>query len=237
MKIYPNLAGGLRFYFGLARALIIVFAAFWLSTLTFGPAIRKFFGPGSGLMVTVGEASIPPSATLVGLNSDCAKAGSLALAGLRGSLQVDLLSDDAALVSTLRWTIIPFIAVLVAFTWQLFGSLRAVCTNIGKREAFSEENLRLVRNIGWMLIGYSLAVFAVQLLATYTMGGYLAQHVTMIDLKTGLPLPAGAGPVRLSFPGGQFPGEFGLVAGCLVLLLSEAFRQGLVLKTENDLTV
>jgi hypothetical protein len=34
-----------------------------------------------------------------------------------------------------------------------------------------------------------------------------------------------------------FAGVGGLIIGCLVLMLSEAFRQGLALKTENDLTV
>jgi hypothetical protein len=237
MKIFPNLAGSLRFYFGLTRALIIVFAAFWLVTLTFGPSIRKFFGAGPGLMVAVGEASLQTAPNAVGLSADSASPGSLLLGSLRGSLQIDLLTKDDALLSALRWTVFPSIAVLVAFSWLLFGSLRTLCANIERREVFSENNLRLVRNIGWILIGYNLTGFAVQLLASYVMGGYLSQHVALTGLQTGLQFPGGLGAVRLSFPGGQFPGEIGLVTGGVVLMLSEAFRQGLNLKSENDLTV
>jgi Protein of unknown function (DUF2975) len=38
-------------------------------------------------------------------------------------------------------------------------------------------------------------------------------------------------------PSGLFSAQSGLVTGLLVLVISEAFRQGLALKTENDLTV
>lgn len=237
MKIFPNLAGSLRFYFGLARALVVLFAALWLVTLTFGPSIRKFLGAGPGLMVAVGEASLQTAPNAVGLSADRASPGSLLLGGLRGSLKFDLLTKDDALLSALRWTVFPTIAVLVAFSWLLFGSLRSLCANIEKREVFSENNLRLVRNIGWILIGYNLTGFAVQLLASHVMGGYLSQHVALTGLQTGLQFPGGLGAVRLSFPGGQFPGGIGLVTGGVVLMLSQAFRQGLALKTENDLTV
>jgi len=247
MKIFPNLAGGLRFYFGLARALALVFAAFWFLTLTFSPALKKLFGEDPKLMVSVGEALLQTEANAksmitvgearlqteqnaVTLASDTAKPGSLAVVSLRGSLQADLLSKDAALVAALRWTIYPCIAVFVAFTWLLFSSLRAVCANIDQGEAFSEKNLQVVKRVGLILIASSLAGFAVQLWASHAMGGYLTQHVVFSGIKSG-------GTVHFSLPGGLFPFEGGIVTGFVVLLLTAAFRQGLNLKTENDLTV
>ena len=247
MKIFPNLAGGLRFYFGLARALALVFAAFWFLVLTFSPLLKQLFGDDPKLMVSVGEALLQTKANaksmitvgearlqteqnVVKLASDTAKPGSLAVASLRGSFQADLLSNDAALVAALRWTIYPCIAVFVAFTWMLFGSLRDVCANIDRGEAFSEQNLRVVKRVGLILIASSLAGFAVQLWASHAMGSYLTQHVVFSGINDG-------GTVHFSLPGGLFPFEGGLVTGFLVLLLTEAFRQGLNLKTENDLTV
>ncbi len=237
MKIFPNLAGSLRFYFGLARVLAVLFATFWFVTLTFGPSIRKFFGDGPGLMVSLGEASLLTQPNAVGLSADSAKPGALLLHDLRGALQIDLLTKDAALLSALRWTVYPAVVAFVTFSWLLFGSLRALCANIERREVFSEDNLRLVRNIGWLLIGYSLAVVAVNLLAVHTMGSYLQEHVALTGLKTDGQFPAGLGAVKLSFSSTPFPSELGLVMGCLMLMLCEAFRQGLQIKTENDLTV
>lgn len=236
MKIFPNLAGGLRFYFGLARALIMLFAALWFLVLTFGPLIQKLFVDEPKLMISVGEVSLQADPGAVRLDADSAKPGSLALLNLRGSLEMDLLSKDAALVSALRWTVFPMLAVLVPFAWVLFGSLRKLCTNIDQGEVFSENNLRLVRNIGLILIGYSLSAFVVQVLVSHGMDGYLRQHVALTGIKPALTNPGGTGAVHFS-PAGQFPGEVGLVAGCMILLLSEAFRQGLKLKTESDLTV
>ncbi len=232
MKIFPNLAGGLRFYFGLARALALVFAAFWFLVLTFSPALKQLFGEDPKLMVSVGQVTLPANAHGVGLSSDTAKPGSLAVVSLNGSLQADLLSRDASLVAALRRTIYPCIAVFVAFAWMLFGSLRGVCTNIGQGEAFSEKNLRQVKSVGLIFIGFSLVGFAVQLWAAHIMGGYLSQHVVATGLNVG-----GPGTVHFSLPGGLFPFEGGLVTGFMMLLLTEAFRQGLNLKTENDLTV
>lgn len=230
MKTYPNLAGGLRFYFGLARALALVFAAFWFLALTFSPALKQLFGDDPKLMVSVGEARLQTDTGAVSLASDTAKPGSLAVTSLRGSLQADLLSRDAALVAALRWTIYPCIAVFVAFTWWLFGSLREVCANIDQGEAFSEKNLRVMKRIGLILITSSVAGLVAQLWAAYAMGGYLTQHVVFSGIKNG-------GAVHFSLPGGLFPFESGIVTGFVVLLLTAAFRQGLNLKTENDLTV
>jgi hypothetical protein len=99
---------------------------------------------------------------------------------------------------------------------------------------FSETNLRLVRKIGLISIGYSLTAFAVQLFADHIMDGYLSQHVK----QTGLQISSGNGALHFSLlPSGAYAGEWGLVVGCVVLLLTEAFKQGLNLKTENDLTV
>jgi len=237
MKLFTNLPGSLRVLFGWGRFLVVILAAFWFLTLLFSPWIQRRFTDDPKLIVSVGEVSFKTAPDAIGLKPDQAKPGSLNVVGLRGTLQADLLSDDSALVSALRATMIPAMLAFVTFSWLLFGSLRTVCGNIERGEVFSENNLSLVRNIGWILIGYSLASFGLELWGAHVMDGYFSQHVTVTGLKTDLKFPGGMGALHFNVMSGQlsFPG--GLVTGLLVLMLTEAFRQGLTLKSENDLTV
>lgn len=231
MKLFPNLAGSLRLYFGWARALTLVFSACWILALVFGPLLHPLVGRDAKLMVSVGDVSIHTKQNPLTLSSDVAPAGSLAMNGLRGTFQADLLTDDSALRSALRWTVLPVVFVLAGFAWFLFSALRAICANIERHDIFSESNLNLLRRAGLTIIVSSIVSFALQFFAARVMGGYIAAHVT----ATGLPISQGE--VHFSFPGGIFPSEFGIVTGLVVLLLTQAFRQGLQLKTENDLTV
>ncbi len=237
MKIFTNLPGNLRALFSFLRILTIIMAAFWLLTLTFHTWIQNQFMDEPKLIVTVGEISLPVEPKAVGLISDSAKPGSLGVVGLRGSLQVDLCSKDAELVSALRWTMIPSMVVFFTFAWLLFSALRNVCANIKKREIFSEKNLRLVRGLGATLIAYSLTGIVLQIWASQVMGGYLSQHVVLTGLKSGLRVANGAGAWHFTMPPSLISIQGGLVTGCLVLVVSEAFRQGLTLKTESELTV
>lgn len=239
MKIFTNLPGNLRALFTLLRFMTIALAACWLLMLTFNVWIQKHYVDAPRVTFTFGEGWLQTEPSAVGLRSDTARPGSLGLADLRGMLRVDLSSNDAALVSAFYWSVIPVLTVATAFLWFLFGSLRGMCANIEHGEVFSERNLRLVRRIGWIFIGNSLAGFAVAFWAARVMGGYLSHHVTLTGIKTGLQFPGGAGAVGFTMSSGTIPysGLDGLLIGCLVLMLSEAFRQGLSLKTENDLTV
>jgi hypothetical protein len=235
MKLQPNLAGSLRFYFGLARALCSVFAAFWLLTLILTPWIQKLFVDDPKLMVTVGEVMLRAQPSAVTLSAASVPAGSLGLGTLKGTLQMDLISKDPNLVSTLRWTIFPSTAVFIAFAWAFFGSLRSICANLEKGQIFSDENLQLIRRIGITLLAYAGASLVVKLWATYLMNGYLS-HVAVTGLAVA-PHLASEGGLRFLLPAGFLGIEPCVVAGGFVLLLGRAFRQGLDLKIENDLTV
>lgn len=237
MKIFTNLPGNLRAFFGFLRFTTILMAAFWLLTLTFRTWIQNQFMDDPKLIVTVGHIILPTGHNSVGLSSDSAKSGSLGLVGLRGTLQMDLCSKDAALVSALRWTMIPSMVVMTAFALVLFSTLRNVCANIERGEVFSETNLRLVRNLGVTLIVYSLVVGVLGIWASHVMGVYLSQHVVLTGIQTNLPFPSGMGELNFQLTEGLFSLESGLVTGCLVLVVSEAFRKGLALKTESELTV
>jgi len=238
MRIFPTLAGSLRFYFGVARALAVLFGVFVLFIFTLGPVLHeRLFTDDPKLMIPVGEVSLKTKSTAIGMEAKTAKPGSLSLAELRGSFEADLLTDDPALASALRWTILPSVAVFVALFWLLFSSLRSLCANIERQEIFTDHNLRLLRNTGWMLIAYGAITFVVHLWASHIMGEYLTHHVALTGIPTGAGFADGLGAVRLSYSKGILSVEGSLVAGGLVLMISEAFRRGLALKSENDLTV
>lgn len=228
MKKFTNLSGMLRLLFGTLRILTVVLAAFWLLTLTLNSWIQRQFTDEPKLMVSMGQVLLQVDPDAMRLESDSAKSGSLQFGSLRGNLLVDLSSKDPELVSALRWTVLPALAVFIVFAWVLFSSLRQVCANIEKGEIFSERNLRLVRGIGMALIAYSLAGGAVRLWGAHVMGDYFGQHVMLVGI---------AGTAHFGISPELFSAPGGLVTGLLVLVVSEAFRQGLALKTENELTV
>ncbi len=236
MKILTNLPRLLRGLFGILRVVTIALGFFWLLAVSNSWIIHRFGGE-SKMIVTVGEMSLPAADNKLGLSSDTAKQGSLALHSLRGTLQVDLASQDPALVSALRLTIIPSMAVIIIFSYILCTSLRILCANLECGDVFNEENLRLVRRIGGTLVVSSLACMALGIFGSAVMGNYFRTHVVLTGFAATLPFPSGAMAVQLNLPSGLLTNQGGLLTGCLVLVLAEAFRQGLNLKTENDLTV
>jgi hypothetical protein len=227
MKLFTNLPGSLFFLFGILRTLIVLFAALWLFTLTFAPWIQDWFPDEPKLMVTVGEVLLRVPPDFLALDVDGASTGSLSLSSVRGTLQMDLISNKPTQGSALRWTVFPAMLVFLITAWVTLSSLRSVCANIGRGEVFSEGNLRKVRTVGLTLIAYSFAQLLVGLWSSSVMQGYLTEHVTLVGFR------ATTGVLGVLMPSG-----FGaLITGCLVLVVSEAFRQGLALKTENELTI
>ena len=238
MKTFTNLPGYLRILFGFLRGLTLVLAAFWLLDLTFGAWFQRQFMDDPNLMVTLGEVSLQAAPEALALTSRTTKPPSVELHGLRGQLNLNLLSRDADLVSAARWSLFPAMAAGLAFSWLMFGALRQVCANIERGEIFSEKNLRLVRSIGVMLIAYSFVGGAISLWASHVMGGYLSEHVALTGLGEAIRFPTHGMAFNYTLPSSFLQaGGGGLITGCLVLVISEAFRQGLALKTESDLTV
>ena len=237
MKIFTNLPASLRVLFGFLRLTAILLAVFWLLLVAFGPWLTNRFQSNPNLTISMGEVTLQPNQGALELKSDSAKSGALVLSSLRGTLQMDIGSKDARLVSAVRLTLFPAIMVFAACSWVLFGSLRSVCANIESGEVFSEKNLRLVRRIGATIIAYSLIGGLVWIWSSYVISAYLSQHVVVTGIQNGLQFPAGARALFFNLSPALFSTPGGLITGCLVLVVAEAFRQGLNLKTENDLTV
>ncbi|QYM79134.1 DUF2975 domain-containing protein [Horticoccus luteus] len=234
MKSSINLPRLLRALFAFLRIMTLILAVFWLVTLTYNTWIQHYFG--RHIIATVGEISLPTAPGALNLTSATAPAKSLSLSSVRGTLQVDLASQDPALGSALRLAIIPSMAVLIAFSYVLFTALRDLCGNLARGEVFNDINLRLVRRIGVNLIAYCLVSAGLEIWASFVLGHYFQQHVVLTGLQT--PLPFGsASTLQFHLSPGLITAQGGVLIGCLVLVVAEAFRQGLALKAENDLTV
>ncbi|MFI5357379.1 MAG: hypothetical protein ACHQ4G_08600 [Opitutales bacterium] len=147
MKLFTNLPGSLRFLFGTLRVLTVVFALFWFLTLAFGPWVGNRKSAEPRLMINFGEVVLRDGTVVTAAKSAGAKPAAITVGAVYGALFMDFAGGDAATTSALRWTLLPAMAVLLAFCWLLFGGLRTVCANIERGEVFSERNLRLVR--GW----------------------------------------------------------------------------------------
>lgn len=237
MKLFTNIPGNLRALFGFLRITTILMGTYWVLTFTFNSWIQNRFIDEPKLIVTVGEIALPTAPGAVQLSSDTAKPGSLALGSLRGTLQMDLCSKDPGLVSALRLAILPSMLTVIIFSYAIFTSLRSLCANIEHREVFTDKNLSLVRGIGITFIVYSLVGSGLEIWASHVLGGYFSQHVMLAGLKSDMPFGSNFMALQFTLRPGFLTNQGGLVTGCLFLVVAEAFRQGLKLKTENDLTV
>jgi hypothetical protein len=238
MKLSTNLPGNLRAFFGFLRVLIIVGAAIWAAVLTFDVCFRKaVYGPDSKSVFSLGEIIFQPEPGALALTVEGTDLRALELVGLRGSVRINMLSPESGLVRRAYGILIPSITLFAAGWWFLVNCLRTLSGNIERGEIFTDQNVRLVRRVGLILVWYSFAGFVVTLGGTFIMKGYFEHHVILSGLMPLVSALGGAGPLQFNFPSDYFPGLWGFVTGGLVLMIGEAFRQGLNLKAENDLTV
>ena len=118
----------------------------------------------------------------------------------------------------------------------LFDLLRRLFRNVGRGDSFTRQSVVLVQIIGGTLIVYSLVSAMMVHLFEQAMFVYLANNAVLTVSGRALRLPAPDGG-SFHYGLGLAVGKPAFLAGLLVLALSEVFRQGLVMKTENDLTV
>jgi hypothetical protein len=142
-------------------------------------------------------------------------------------LELNVNSSDPQLAAAARWVLLPRALLTFALSWLLFGLLRKTCARVEHGEIFSEANLRSIRNLGLLLVSWSLADGALELWSNHWIGAYLVGHAAITGLDATMTTESRS----------IFDLFDTLVTGLLVLLLAEAFRQGLALKKENDLTV
>lgn len=224
MKKLFNLPSILRALFGVAQLLTLIAGVLWVAAFLASLAPRT--GPILALRFPDVYLKIP--STQIVIKSPAYSAEDIRVTHLTTGLQLNLNSADRELAAAIRWTLLPHSILGYIFTYLSLGLLRNLCARVEQGAIFSETNLRSIRNLGMLLVSWSLIDGAMQFWSTYRLGGYLAEHAIVTGLNatiTGELAPLN----RLGFGN--------LITGLLVLLLAEAFRQGLALKKENDLTV
>ena len=165
------------------------------------------------------------------------------LNALHGGLGATVQNTDG-LVDLLKHYGLPVLILNALFFTALFDLLRRLFRNVGRGESFTRQTVRLVQIIGFSLLAFSLISAFAEGLFHFALYSYLAQHATIFVSGTAIHLPqpqdfAHGGRHSMSFSSGN-GSMFGsplFFTGLLVLALSEVFRQGLVLKSEHDLTV
>lgn len=154
---------------------------------------------------------------------------------LHGSVAVQMM-DASGLIELLKHFGLPLLILNAAFVSFLFDLLRRLFRNVGRGESFTQSTVRLVQTIGVSLLIFSVVSAVAEGWFHYALFTYLAQHavISISGASFHLPQPAG---FSIGGPGPLVLGKSLFFTGLLVLALSEVFRQGLVLKRENDLTV
>ena len=182
----------------------------------------------------------PVKADFLGQPGSIAFGGSaLALTAFRGGLAVSI-RNAGGLIEMLKHFGLPLILLRIVFFIVVFELLRRLFRNVGRGESFTQPTLRLVQILGVSLLVYSLVSAFVEVWFVHAMYSYVAQNalITISGSPVHLPLHLSQSHGMQITIGNDFP--FGtpiFFSGLLVLALSEVFRQGLVLKRENDLTV
>jgi hypothetical protein len=149
-----------------------------------------------------------------------------------------ILSADRAggLIEVLKHYGLPLAFLNTLFFLVLFDLMRRLFRNVGRGDSFTLQSVRLVQLLGGALIVFSVVSAFSEHWFSEAAFTYLAQHTVITVSGTVLHLPV---PRQHFFPQiGRY--SFGnplFFSGLLVLALSEVFRQGLVLKSEHDLTV
>jgi hypothetical protein len=184
------------------------------------------FGP-----VTVDLLGQPGTVALRPANGD----SDFIVTALRGSV-VLFIQKAGGMIDVLKRYGLPLILMNMIYFAVLFDLLRRLFRNVGRGDSFTLQSVRLVQALGGSLLAFSLVSAFGEHWFNEAAYSYLAQHTVVTVSGTALHLPV---PHGRMFPHvGAFPfGSPVFFSGLLVLALSEVFRQGLALKSENDLTV
>jgi hypothetical protein len=137
--------------------------------------------------------------------------------GLLTILQPEKAAEALAFI---RWPFLLSISCSCILSAAILELFRRLLKSINSRVVFTHANIRNVNGIGIILIASCIAKNVAVAWMVHRMTSFAA----------GLPLEA---PLESS----SYGSGAGIAAGLLVLALAEVFRQGLVLREENALTI
>ena len=129
----------------------------------------------------------------------------------------------------------------LAMLW-LYGGLtiigcdlfRRMFRSVERREAFTPQTVKIVHKIGILLIASAIIGSLFLSFLESDLNRFAAEHIEVQGTVIGAIYEDALGRANILF---GLTGTNGVFVGLMILALGEAFRQGLKLKEENDLTV
>lgn len=217
-----------------SEALIAVGTAFLVIFLLF---IEHF--DGGSMNIHLGEVRLTLPADTYTLRSDTLRGEALQLRDVTADLRLRHPEDISGYLAAVRGPGIATVLFVGAMMFGICELLRRLFKNVSRGDAFTEANVKNLHKIGVMIL---LLTFGGNLLASWTlanMAGYLSEHVEATGIEIDY-TPTNHHRRGLSLYADYFVlniDAVGIFGGLLVLALGEAFRQGLKLREENDLTI
>lgn len=192
--------------------------------------------PGHGVTERLYDLELaPPSGA--GLVDKAAPGADLIVSNVRATISVGQTTGSP----TLRWLLLLRGVeenLLLIASIIVFSQLRKLFDDALADRIFSNQSIRRITTIGWTILVYLLIHSAAISVLDYATAQHLLEHAQVTGFKTEfLPVQSGEGTslffhhLRINIP---FTGIFWALC---TFALAEAFRQGLKLREENDLTI
>jgi hypothetical protein len=202
-----------------------ILAPFELSTpgLRVGPPIYKF------------QFELePPLSSLVYHGTTT---GNVWVTNFRADVLIGQAPTPSTLLNFYRWRATSN-SLLLLMSCAIFSLVRRLFDNVKQGDVFSFRSVQQIRLMGWCFLLYSAVASLMNSALDWFIARDLLQHISIAGLRTAF--------VSADYEGGmnfwvnQLHIKLDLTSVFMALLafaLSEVFRQGLLLRQENELTV
>jgi len=251
MSHRKSTANTLRRIFVFLECLSLVGLVFTLGVLFF---FLTQSGGDMGKSYSLGEVQIEIPEESYLLESDQVKGESIFLDKVRGQIDVKNPEDLNGYLSSMFWYTAPVIFIYWGGLFVVSELLRRLFKNVHDGNSFTEGNVRIFHKLGVTIIVFSILSSLGLSLIKFTSAKFLEENVDasgveisydVNDYTPGFGVYVEDVLVRftvseLKIYGGKFGLDiplFWILAGLLLIGIGEAFRQGLLLKKENELTV
>lgn len=231
MKSEPVLPRILKVTFAVLETVTVLVIAILMVLVWFPPA------SAAKAAYDLGDVQFVPSAGPAILVQ---KAGEeLEIKNLHGTVSISPSQSPNGLDASIKWATVPLILVNGGFFLVLCELLRRLFRNVERRESFSSVNIRLVRRVGLAILLFTLLSAVAESYFGYSVLRYLGPSGALMGQEVLLtPASAENAAIKMSSAQVQFSLNFSsLLAGLVVIALSEVFRQGRQLQEENQLTI
>ena len=190
------------------------------------------------LHVSLGEVQIELPANSYSLSSASIRGGSIQFDHVTGTIDVSRPTDVSSFLKATRGPGVSLFGFVGITIFAMCELLRRLFRNVSRGETFTEANVGNVHKLGVLIIVLTLGGAVLSGWARYEIATYLEANLEVAGVsidysppldKKGMNIFVGSFPLQVDLAG--------LLMGVTVLALGEAFRQGLKLKEETDLTI